>query len=82
MQGCGACHVIPGIRMAQGRVGPELRDLRRQVYIAGSLPNTPENLVAWVRQPQHIDPATAMPNLGLTQQDAADIAAYLDAHRR
>jgi cytochrome c len=77
--GCGACHVIPGIRSATGRVGPQLRDIRRQMYIAGLLPNTPENLVQWIHQPQRISPGNAMPDLPLTESQARDIAAYLYA---
>jgi cytochrome c len=75
--GCGGCHVVPGIRTATGRVGPQLRDFRQQVYIAGRLPNQWENLVQWIQNPQHIDPANAMPNLNLTEAEARDIAAYL-----
>lgn len=75
--GCGACHVIPGIRTATGRVGPQLVDLREQAYVAGTLPHQPENLVTWIRQPQQVNPLTAMPNLEVTESDARDIAAYL-----
>ncbi len=41
------------------------------------LPNTPENLVRWIQQPEQIRPGTAMPNLGISEDDARDIAAYL-----
>ncbi len=78
--GCGACHVIPGIRSAQGRVGPKLEDFRDQIYVGGVLANTPENLVRWIQIPQDINPMTAMPSLGLTEQDARDAAAYLYAN--
>jgi cytochrome c1 len=47
--------------------------------IAGELPNTPENLVRWLRNPPGVEPGTAMPNLGLSQTQAQDIAAYLDS---
>jgi cytochrome c1 len=49
----------------------------RRTYIAGELPNKPENLVRWVTSPQSVEPHTAMPNLGLTTQQARDVAAYL-----
>ena len=75
--GCGGCHVIPGIRQATGRVGPQLTDLRNQVYLAGVLPNTPENLVLWIQHPEEVNPRTAMPDLDLTEEEARDIAAYL-----
>lgn len=75
--GCGHCHTIPGIRAADGVVGPPLFFFSRRVYIAGEVPNTPENLVRWVRNPPSIEPGTAMPVLGLDEQQARDIAAYL-----
>ena len=75
--GCGACHEIAGIRGAVGRVGPPLIAIGRQAYIAGILPNTPTNLRAWMQNPPAIAPNTAMPNLGITPDQARDIAAYL-----
>jgi cytochrome c1 len=77
MKGCGSCHTIPGIRAADGVVGPPLLFFARRTYIAGELPNTPENLVRWIRSPQSVEPDTAMPNLGLSEQQARDVAAYL-----
>jgi cytochrome c len=75
--GCGSCHVIPGIPGAEGTVGAPLTDFARRGFIAGSLPNTPENLIAWLRNPQEIEPGTVMPNLNVTDADARDMAAYL-----
>ncbi len=77
--GCGGCHVIPGIRTARGRVGPRLSNLAEQMYLGGQLENTPENLVAWIVDPQGIAPGTAMPWLGVTLSEAQDMAAYLFA---
>jgi cytochrome c1 len=48
-----------------------------RTFIAGEVPNTTENLIKWVRSPQSIEPNTAMPNLGLSEQEARDVAAYL-----
>ncbi len=75
--GCGACHVVPGVRGARGTVGPPLTDFGRRGYIAGRLPNRPDNLVAWLLDPPAIDPETAMPRIGLGERDARDVAAYL-----
>ncbi len=75
--GCASCHVIPGIREAKARVGPQLHGFRHQIYIAGRLQNTPENLVRWIHDPEAIDPLTAMPTVAMTEQDARDLAAYL-----
>jgi cytochrome c2 len=75
--GCGACHVVPGIRSAAGRVGPKLEDFRNQIYIGGVLANEPDNLIRWIQDPPRYSPETAMPNLGVSEHDARDIAAYL-----
>lgn len=75
--GCVACHVIPGVSGASGRVGPNLAHLYDHALIAGVLDNTPGNLVHWIRYPQQVSPRTGMPNLGVSEQDARDIAAYL-----
>ncbi|MGZ8216649.1 c-type cytochrome [Methylomagnum sp.] len=74
---CPACHVIPGMVEATGRVGPPLDRWASRGYIAGRLPNTPDHLVDWLRQPQAIAPGSAMPDLGVTERDAWDMAAYL-----
>lgn len=74
---CGACHTIPGIPNAKGVVGPPLMFFGRRTMIAGELPNSTENLIRWVRSPKSVEPATAMPTLGLTEQEARDVAAYL-----
>ncbi len=75
--GCGTCHVIPGIRTARGKTGPPLSDFSDRAYIAGALPNRPEHLVRWIRDPQSVEPGTAMPNLGVSDADARHIASYL-----
>lgn len=77
MKNCGSCHTIPGINGARGQVGPPLMYFSHRTFIAGQLPNKPENLVRWVTSPQSVDPHTAMPNLGLTDQQGRDVAAYL-----
>jgi cytochrome c2 len=75
--GCGSCHVIPGIRTARGMVGPPLFYYSRRTIIAGELPNTPQNLVTWIKNPVAVEPGTAMPALGVSDSQAHDIAAYL-----
>jgi cytochrome c2 len=75
--GCGSCHVIPGVERARGLVGPPLTDFAWRAYIAGRAYNTPENLEAWIRAPDSVEPGTAMPTLGVSQEDARNIAAYL-----
>jgi cytochrome c len=74
--GCGACHVISGVTGADGRVGPSLQATSSQVYGAPGA-YTPENLITWIKSPREIRPNTAMPDLGVDDQTARDIAAYL-----
>jgi len=75
--GCAACHVIPGIPNPHSKVAPPLTKTGTRAYIAGVLANTPANMVRWLRDPPAVDPLTAMPDMGVTEQDARDIAAYL-----
>jgi cytochrome c2 len=77
---CGSCHTIDGIAGADAHVGPPLRDLARRRVIAGKLPNTPQDLARWIARPQQIDPGDVMPDLGLSDQQASDIALYLYEH--
>jgi cytochrome c2 len=75
--GCGSCHGIKHVRKAVGAVGPPLDGVAIRAMIAGKLDNTPANLQAWIRDPQHISPGTAMPDLNVGEGDARDISAFL-----
>jgi cytochrome c1 len=75
--GCGGCHTMPRVPQATGKVGPPLSGIGERVYLAGRLENRPENLIAWIQHPRTVDPQTAMPELGVTEAQARDIAAYL-----
>ncbi|HEY9555837.1 MAG TPA: c-type cytochrome [Acidimicrobiales bacterium] len=75
--GCASCHNIPGISGADATVGPPLDDWAQRVYIAGALVNSPEALQRWLLDPQAVEPGTAMPDVGLSEEEAADVAAYL-----
>lgn len=75
--GCVTCHEVPGTRGVGGQVGPPLSDIEDRALIAGRLPNTPENLVAWIMDPQTISPGSGMPDMGVTLPDALDMAAFL-----
>ncbi|EJL35080.1 cytochrome c family protein [Novosphingobium sp. AP12] len=74
--GCGACHAIPDI-WPQGTTGPALTNFADRGLIAGKLPNRPGELAAYLLDPPATVPGTAMPKIPMTQQDAADIAAFL-----
>jgi cytochrome c len=65
---------VPG---AHGLVGPPLGGIANRIYIAGMLPNTPENMMTWIQAPQEVNQHTAMQNMGVTEPEARDIVGYL-----
>jgi cytochrome c len=75
--GCGSCHIIPGISGAHGLAGPPLSGIASRIYIAGVLQNRPLNMIRWIEDPPAVDEHTVMPKVGVTHQDAVDIAGYL-----
>lgn len=75
--GCGACHAIPGVRWPRGAVGGPLDGFAGRSLIAGALPNQPDILVAFLRDPPALKPQTAMPPSAISEAQARDIAAYL-----
>lgn len=78
---CGACHAIPGIASARGRQGPALAAYGLRSYIAGRVPNRPDLLARWLEQPSALVPSTTMPDMGVSAQDARDMAAWLTGQR-
>jgi cytochrome c1 len=74
---CGACHRIPDVAGAGGLAGPDLEKFGRLSYIAGGIPNDPPRLVAWLLDPPALKPGTIMPAMGMTEQEARHMAAYL-----
>jgi cytochrome c len=74
---CGRCHTIPGIPGAKAKVGPPLTAFSGRAYIAGRASNSPDALVAFLENPQGLDPDIAMPPMGIGERQARDIAAYL-----
>lgn len=76
-RGCGTCHSLENIAGARGLVGPPLDGVAARQYLAGSLPNTPDNMVRWIRDPHAIHSHTVMPSLGIDKAEARDIAAFL-----
>lgn len=75
--GCIGCHRIAGVVGPAIDVGPPLLDWHRRRYIAGSVPNTPDNLAAWLQDPERLTPGTLMPDMGLGEQHARQIASFL-----
>jgi cytochrome c2 len=74
---CGACHKIPQVRGAGGEAGPDLEGFGKLSYIANGIPNQPARLTAWLVDPPALKPGTAMPKLGVTEQEARHMAAFL-----
>ena len=75
--GCQTCHVIPGVTGADALVGPPLNGIGSRHYLGGVVSNSPDGMIAWLQNPKAFEPLTAMPVLGVTDQDARDITAYL-----
>ncbi len=76
---CGSCHVIPGIYGATGQVGPDLTGIGTRAIFAGDQANDPAALARFIAHPQRVRPGGAMPELGIGEADARNIAAYLYA---
>lgn len=75
--GCLACHTVDGMRQSEALVGPPLTHMKRRSYLAGMLENNPANMTRWIQKPREVNPKTAMPDSGVTDSDARDIASYL-----
>ncbi len=75
--GCAHCHAIPGIQAGDGRAAPPLRGFANRAFIAGQVPNNEANLVQWLLDPNSLVPGTGMPDVGLSEAEARDVAAYL-----
>lgn len=76
--GCETCHEIPEIDDVRGSVGGSLKHIASKYFLAGQLPNSPENLRRWIQHPHSINPQTLMPEMNVTDDDAAEIAVFLE----
>jgi cytochrome c len=76
--GCVSCHVVPGARGTEASwTAPPLTRFGRRSFVGGVLVNNQPNLIRWLVDPTEVNPLTAMPNVGVTEEDAFDISAYL-----
>jgi cytochrome c oxidase subunit 2 len=67
---------------AHGDVGPDLTHVASRTSLAAlTIPNTPENLARWIREPQHVKPGAKMPDLRLSDADWGALTAYLRSLR-
>jgi cytochrome c oxidase subunit 2 len=78
---CVSCHMIRGLPSAGGTVGPDLTHVGSRTTIgAGVLDNTPENMRAWLNNPQAIKPGVLMPAFqSLGDADIQALADYLES---
>jgi cytochrome c oxidase subunit 2 len=74
---CVNCHAVRGTP-ANGKFGPDLTHLMsRQTLASGMIPNTRENLRAWLKDPQEIKPGSLMPDMQLSDPQLDALVAYL-----
>ncbi|MBV8714614.1 MAG: cytochrome c oxidase subunit II [Chloroflexi bacterium] len=78
---CVSCHTIRGLPSAGGTVGPDLTHLGSRATLgAGVVDNTPDNLRAWVSNPQQIKPGVLMPAFSsLPASDLDALVQYLES---
>jgi cytochrome c oxidase subunit II len=74
---CVYCHTVSGTN-ASGVLGPDLSDMavRREIG-AGTLPNSPGNLAAWIIDSQTIKPGNRMPPMPMAGPDLQALLAYM-----
>jgi cytochrome c oxidase subunit 2 len=74
---CISCHAVAGT-VATGRFGPDLTHIAsRDTIASGSVPNTAENLRAFVDNPASFKPGALMPPMHLNDHDLNAVTAYL-----
>ena len=80
-EACANCHTISGTS-AKGKFGPDLTHLMSRATIAaGAAANTPENLRAWIENPNTFKPGALMPAMQLSDQETNEVVAYLTTLR-
>ena len=80
---CMSCHMISGTA-AKGKIGPNLTHYGNRVTIAaGVLPYSTYNLARWLHDPEAVKQGNLMGRVikagTLTNQEIADLVAYLDS---
>jgi cytochrome c oxidase subunit 2 len=76
---CISCHTVSGTP-ASGTFGPDLSHLMSRTTLgSGVIPNTPENLRAWVKEPQAIKPGCLMPDMQLDLRELDEVVTYLSS---
>jgi cytochrome c oxidase subunit 2 len=76
---CINCHTVSGTG-AKGTFGPDLSHLMSRTTLgSGMIPNTRENLRAWIKDPQAIKHGNLMPNLQLNFRELDEVVDYLSS---
>ena len=76
-EACMNCHTIAGTA-ANGTFGPDLTHLMSRATIAaGAAANTPQNLRAWIQDPNTFKPGALMPAMQLSDRQIDEVVAYL-----
>jgi len=74
---CAVCHRVPGVASPGGGIGPSLEKVTHRAYLAGALPNQRDTMARFIEHPQKLRPGTAMPDCGVSADEARAITAYL-----
>ena len=78
--GCAGCHTVRTVPAATGVSGPNLTNVVLRPTLAGeTVPMTPGTLVGFLLEPSTVKPGTAMPDVGLTAEEAQHITAFLSS---
>jgi cytochrome c oxidase subunit 2 len=78
---CALCHTVSGTDAA-GKMAPDLTHVAsRRTIAAGVLPNTPQALAAWIRDPQRHKPGSNMPPAAFPPEDLQAVVNYLGTLR-
>jgi cytochrome c oxidase subunit 2 len=74
---CAQCHSVRGTA-AVGSLGPDLTHVgSRSLLAAGTVPNEPAKLAAWIVDPQSLKSGSTMPSSRLPPEDVRALVAYL-----
>ena len=76
--GCAGCHTLNDLPGATGVAGPNLTNVVLRPTLAGeTIPMTADTLTRFLLEPSAVKPGSPMPSVGLTEQEARDVAAFL-----
>jgi cytochrome c oxidase subunit 2 len=78
---CIECHAMGGTG-SDATIGPNLTKVStRRLLAGGALTNTPEHLAQWLKDPQAVKPGCKMPDFKLSNEEVAQLVAYLEGKR-